>query len=302
MTADTAAGPLLQLDALTVRLPAGGRSWVHAATGVDLSLWPGALTVLAGESGSGKSMLTAAMCGLLPVGAQVSGSIRIGAEQLRGADTRRWRRIRGRHIGLAPQSAATSFTPVRTLGRQIQEVIRATGSTASVPVLLDDVGLPPQTADLYPHQLSGGMIQRAAVAAALAGQPEILLADEPTTGLDPDLAERILRLLHQVAAAGTAVLVITHDLQLIESTALADRLAIMYAGRIVESGPAADVLAEPQHEYTRALLAALPSRGLHPIAGMPPELTDLSPQYTFADRVRAAGKSVPAGGEHVITG
>ncbi|MET9795110.1 dipeptide/oligopeptide/nickel ABC transporter permease/ATP-binding protein [Nocardiopsis alba] len=276
--------PLVRVRSLTLRLPTEDGRRVHAATGIDLDLRAGELTALVGESGSGKSTLASALCGLSPAGTRSSGSVSIDGREMLDADERAWRGLRGRTIGLAAQSGAQTFTPVRRVGPQIAEVIDALGTGVSVPELLERVGLAADTADKFPHELSGGMAVRAVTAAALAGEPDVLVADEPTAGLDPELAAQILLLLRRVADAGTAVLVITHDLQVLETTDVADRMAIMYAGRIVEQGPARDVLTAPEHPYGRALMAALPAHGLHPLPGLPPELTDLPDDHSFADR------------------
>lgn len=286
---------------LTLRLPAGGR-WVHAATDVDLTLRARRVTALVGEAGCGKSVLTSALCGLLPPGTRATGSVRVHDDELLGAPEPAWRAVRGRVVGLSLQSAAASFTPVRTVGAQLAETLDALGSTAGVAELLARVGLDPAAAERYPHELSGGMAQRAALAAALAGDPVALLADEPTAGLDPALATQVLALLREVADAGTAVLLVTHDLQSLETSGVADRLTVMYAGRIVEEGPADAVLRAPRHEYTAALLGALPSRGLVPIPGTPPELTDLDPATSFADRLGGAGRTAHGGMEEVPDG
>ncbi|MEL7977734.1 dipeptide/oligopeptide/nickel ABC transporter permease/ATP-binding protein [Isoptericola sp. F-RaC21] len=282
-------GDVVEVRGLTLRLPAGGR-WVHAATGVDLALRAGEVTALVGEAGCGKSVLASALCGLLPPGTRATGSVLVHGDELLGAPERRWRPLRGRVVGLSLQSAAASFTPVRTVGAQLAETLAALGSTSSVPDLLGRVGLRPDDGDRYPHELSGGMAQRAALAGALAGDPAVLLADEPTAGLDPELTAQVLRLLRDVADAGTAVLLVTHDLQALETSGVADRLAVMYAGRIVEQGDADAVLRAPRHDYTAALLGALPSRGLAPIPGTPPELSDLDPATSFADRLRGSGR------------
>ncbi|MYR33014.1 ABC transporter permease subunit [Nocardiopsis alba] len=282
--ATSTAPPLVRVRSLTLRLPTEDDRWVHAATGVDLDLRAGELTALVGESGSGKSTLASALCGLSPAGTRSSGSVSIDGREMLDADERAWRGLRGRTIGLAAQSGAETFTPVRRVGPQIAEVIDALGTEVSVPELLERVGLAADTADKFPHELSGGMAVRAVTAAALAGEPAVLVADEPTAGLDPELAAQILLLLRRVADAGTAVLVITHDLQVLETTDVADRMAIMYAGRIVEQGPARDVLTAPEHPYGRALMAALPAHGLRPLPGLPPELTDLPDDHSFADR------------------
>ncbi|WP_420879054.1 ABC transporter ATP-binding protein [Rhodococcus sp. (in: high G+C Gram-positive bacteria)] len=278
------------VDNVTVRIPTAA-GVVHAATGVSLTLPPGQITALVGESGCGKSILASVLCGLLPTAARCTGTLTIAGHDMSTATERHWRRLRGRTVGLAAQSAAASFTPNRTIGRQLAETIAAVDAATDPAVLLEQVGLDPHTQHLYPHELSGGMAQRVAVAAAITADPPLLVADEPTAGLDPDATSTILGLLRSHADRGAAVLLITHDLHALETTGVADQIAVMYASRIVETGRAAAVFASPQHEYTRALLAALPARGLHPIPGMPPELTDLNPTYTFADRLAATTKA-----------
>lgn len=297
------ASPPVQLAGFTSRIPvhlAGRPALVHAATDVDLDLSAGTVTALVGESGSGKSMLANALCGLLPAGTKVQGSLRIGGREMSTATERQWGGLRGRTLGLAAQAGEMSFTPVRTVGSQIAETIKALGAPTTTKALLARVGLAATAADLYPHELSGGMAQRVALAAAVAGHPPVLIADEPTAGLDPELASHIVRLLRSAADEGAAVLLITHDLQLVESTAVADRLAVMYAGRIVEIRPSAAVFAGPAHPYTAALLAALPARGLHQMPGEPPQLTNLAADHDFSDRLPTA--SVGREGLHAARG
>ncbi|MFC9967197.1 ATP-binding cassette domain-containing protein [Nocardia ignorata] len=189
---------------------------------------------------------------------------------------------RGRHIALVPQSASTHFTPVRTIGSQLAETVAALGTSHTPADLLRRAGLERTALDLYPHQLSGGMAQRAAVAAALAGDPAVIVADEPTAGLDRDHTDRIGALLRECADAGAAVLLITHDLSHLLRAGIADTVAIMYASRLMEVGPAAEVFADPWHDYTRDLLAALPENGLHPLPHPPRELTNLSAICPYA--------------------
>lgn len=290
-TATLSTSPPIQLTGFTSRIPtrlAGRAAWVHAATDIDLALGAGTVTALVGESGSGKSMLANALCGLLPAGTTVQGSIRISGWEMSTATQRQWRTLRGRTLGLTAQSGELSFTPVRTVGSQLIETMKALGIATTTKELLARVGLSPATADLYPHELSGGMAQRVALASALAGRPSVLIADEPTAGLDPELATHVLGLLRSAADQGAAVLLITHDLQLVESTAVADRLAVMYAGRIVESGACTQVLTQPSHPYTAALLAALPARGLHQMPGEPPQLTNLAEDHAYVDRFSTA--------------
>ena len=197
-------------------------------------------------------------------------------------------KLRGRRIGYVPQSAATYLTPVRRVGAQLRETIGELRGNATAEQLLARVNLDEAAMEAFPHELSGGMLQRAALAFALAGDPDVLVADEPISGLNPGLARLTLELLRSTADSGTAVVLITHDLQALASAAIADELSVMYAGRIIETGPAAQILTAPAERYTADLLAALPANGLHPMPGMPPELTNLPPDYTYADRLRTA--------------
>lgn len=176
------------------------------------------------------------------------------------------------------------------MGAQLRETLRELRGEATAEELLARVNLEAQALEAFPHELSGGMLQRAALAFALAGDPDVLVADEPVSGLDPRLAHLTLELLRSTADAGTAVVLITHDLQALASSGTADEVSVMYAGRIIETGPAAQILTTPAEPYTVDLLAALPANGLHPMPGLPPALTDLPADYTYADRLRAAGE------------
>lgn len=216
--------------------------WATALAGVDLDIAAGEVTALVGESGCGKSLVTLALCGLLPPGSTATGELSIADETIRFDDESRWRKIRGRAVGLVPQSPATSFTPVRTLGSQLAEVARILNSDRDVAELIAQAGLAPDALRLYPHELSGGMAQRAAIAAALAGRPEILVADEPTSALDPELADLVWKLLHAIAGDGCAVLVVTHDLKSLFRSDICDSIAVMRAGRVVLQGSPAQVL------------------------------------------------------------
>ncbi|BDB63261.1 ABC transporter ATP-binding protein [Rhodococcus sp. RDE2] len=285
--------PALTLDGLTVRIPTAAGT-VHAATDVDLTLTAGQVHALVGESGCGKSVVGAAICGLLPRAATVHGGITLhhpgsGDVHLDRSGARTWRQVRGRRIAWIPQSAATYLTPVRSVGDQLAETCRHLRSAHTPAALLTRVGFEPAVAGLYPHELSGGMAQRAAIAFALAGDPQVIVADEPTSNLDPDLTEHTLQLLRAAADAGAAVLLISHDLDTLPDHT--DRVAVMYASRIVETGPTAAVFTDPWHPYTRDLLAALPSGGLHPIPGMPPTLTDLPNECIYHRRRPAPGFS-----------
>jgi peptide/nickel transport system ATP-binding protein len=285
--------PALEVRGLTVRIRTDA-GIVHAASDIDLDLEAGQVHALVGESGCGKSIVASAICGLLPSTATVNGTITLNSTdglgmQLVGADEKVLRGIRGRRIALVPQSAATHLTPVRTVGAQLEETLRHLGSTRRAHDLLEQVGLAAGTAAAYPHQLSGGMAQRAAIALALAGDPDVIIADEPTSSLDPHLTEHVLDLLGDCARRGAAVLLITHDLARLAGHA--HRLSVMYASRILETGPAATVLDDPWHPYTRDLLAALPAGGLTPLPGMPPELTNLPDDCVYHLRRPAPGFS-----------
>ena len=285
--------PVLTLDGLTVRIPTAAGT-VHAASDVDLTLTAGQVHALVGESGCGKSVVGAAICGLLPRAATVHGGITLhrlgsGDVHLDRSGARTWRQVRGRRIAWIPQSAATYLTPVRSVGDQLAETCRHLRSAHTPAALLTRVGLEPAVAGLYPHELSGGMAQRAAIAFALAGDPQVIVADEPTSNLDPDLTEHTLQLLRAAADTGAAVLLISHDLDTLPDHT--DRIAVMYASRLVETGPTAAVFADPWHPYTRDLLAALPSGGLHPIPGMPPTLADLPNECVYHLRRPAPGFS-----------
>ncbi|MBD8504914.1 ABC transporter ATP-binding protein [Hoyosella sp. G463] len=282
--------PRLAIDDLTVRLALRDGRSVHALSEVTLHLRPGTITALIGESGCGKSILAAALMRLLPPTARVSGTARLAIG--RGViDALSPRCRRGTDIGLVPQSPATSFTPVRTVGSQIRETIAALGGNHEPRDLAERAGLPPGLLQRYPHELSGGQAQRAAIAAALAGDPTVLIADEPTSQLDPALASSTHRLLRELATAGTTILLISHDLAALQRDAVADRLAVMHASRIMEEGPAGDILADPWHDYTRDLLAALPERGLRPLPGNPVSLTDLPEECVYHRRNPATRQS-----------
>jgi peptide/nickel transport system ATP-binding protein len=296
--------PVLDVRGLSVRflLGRGGRRGiVRAVTEVDLALRPGRVLVLAGESGCGKSVLAAALLGLLPANAQVRGSAVLSCpgtarlDLLAAPERELAGRVRGRIVGLVPQSAAGHLTPVRTAGAQLTEAVRALRPDADPGGMVRDlagrVGLPVGALDRYPHELSGGMAQRVGVALALAGDPAVVLADEPTTGLDRPLVDRTVDLLARLAAEeDRAVLLITHDLR--AARRVATDVAVMYASRLVEVGPAEAVFGDPWHPYTAGLLGALPGGGFRPVPGHPPELTALPAGCGFRPRcpVRADGR------------
>ncbi|MFG2611795.1 ABC transporter ATP-binding protein [Streptomyces anulatus] len=269
----------------------GGRD-IAAVTDARFSVAPGECLALVGESGCGKSVLASALLGLLPANAETTGSAVLGGDtDLLTADERTLARtVRGRRIGLVPQSPAAHLTPVRTVRAQLEESLReltgvrgsALGKAALVAAAR--ASFPEGHLDRYPHELSGGLAQRAATALALVGDAPLLLADEPTTGLDRDLVERTVDELRRHTDEGRALLIITHDLAAAER--IADRVAVMYAGRIVEIADAAPFFGAPgpRHPYARGLLEALPERDFAPIPGMPPELGALPDGCAFAAR------------------
>uniref|UniRef100_UPI0031DEC578 ABC transporter ATP-binding protein n=1 Tax=Streptomyces hawaiiensis TaxID=67305 RepID=UPI0031DEC578 len=275
----------------------GGRR-VAAVTDARFDVAPGECLALIGESGCGKSVLASALLGLLPGNAQTAGSALLGDLDLLTAGERTLARtVRGRLIGLVPQSPAAHLTPVRTVRSQLEETIAALTGTrgraalrAAAEAAAERAAFPADHLDRHPHQLSGGLAQRAATALALVGDAPLLLADEPTTGLDRDLVDRTVDELRRhvddpgEAGHGRALLMITHDLAAAER--IADRVAVMYAGRIVELADAAVFFgpAGPRHPYSRGLLQALPGRAFTAIPGMPPELGDLPAGCAFAAR------------------
>ncbi|MFI6878951.1 ABC transporter ATP-binding protein [Streptomyces sp. NPDC050400] len=271
--------------------------FVRAVSDASFDLAAGECLALVGESGCGKSVLASALLGLLPENAETAGSAHLGDTDLLAADERTLaRRIRGRRVGLVPQSPAAHLTPVRTVRSQLAETIRQLKRVgrrgpqlaAAVAAAADRAAFPLDHLDRYPHELSGGLAQRAATALALVGDAPLLLADEPTTGLDRDLVERTVDELRRHIGDDRALLLITHDLAAAER--IADRVAVMYASRIVELADADAFFGSPgpRHPYARGLLNALPNREFAPIPGMPPELTALPDGCAFAARCARA--------------
>jgi peptide/nickel transport system ATP-binding protein len=282
----------LQVTGLWVRLRLP-RAWVAAVSDVSFQIRPGECLALVGESGCGKSVLAAALLGFLPANAQVAGAATLRGgdrppiELLSAPERVLARAVRGRRIGLIPQSPAAHLTPVRTVRSQLEEAARTHHPGSGQPRDIAErvavsAGLHPADLGRYPHELSGGMAQRAATALALVADPWLLIADEPTTGLDRDLVEAFLDELRRLVEQRRTVLLITHDLA--AARRVADRIAVMYAGRFVEFGPAAGVLDHPVHPYTYGLIESLPERAFTPIPGMPPLLTDLPNGCPFHPR------------------
>jgi oligopeptide/dipeptide ABC transporter ATP-binding protein len=265
-------------------------------SGVNLAVGAAQCLGLVGETGSGKTLTCRALIGLLPrIGAEVThGSVLFEDRDLVPLRQRDWHRLRGREIAFVPQSSLTGLDPVMTVGRQLAETIRLLDPQAQprsrALELLDMVEMPnpKQTLDRYPHQLSGGMRQRAMIALAIVGRPKLLLADEPTTALDVTVQRSILELLSTLRqATHMSLIIVTHDLGVVES--VTDDVAIMYAGSTVEIGATKDVLSRPQHPYTRALLDSRPSARaegarLTTIPGQPPSAGDWPDGCRYAPR------------------
>jgi oligopeptide transport system ATP-binding protein len=255
---------LLAVEGLRVKLPTP-TGFATVVDGVDYEVEPAQVFGVAGESGSGKTISMLALLGLLPAGAVVEGRAAFGGRDLLRLRTRDLRAVSGREIGMVFQDPMTSLHPMLSLGRQLTEHVRRhlglrrRAATQRAVELLEQVRIPDPASALhaYPHQFSGGMRQRIAIAIALACNPRLIIADEPTTALDVTVQAGILRLLDRLRRENDlSVILITHDLAVLSS--LADRASIFYAGRVVESGPREDLLRHPRHPYTRALLDALP--------------------------------------------
>jgi len=287
---------LLEVEGLRIRLPTA-RGYVTIVDGVDFAVELGEVFGVAGESGSGKTMSMLALLGLLPDGADVEGSLVFEGRDLLTLTRHQLRDIAGRDLAMVFQDPLTSLHPMLTVGRQLTEHVQRhlgldhRAAERRAMELLNEVRLPNPAAAIqaYPHQFSGGMRQRIAIAIALACGPKLLIADEPTTALDVTVQAGILQLLERLRRENDlSVVLITHDLGVM--SAIADRVSIFYAGRVVESGTREDVLQRPRHPYTRALLDALPhpeapqDRALVAIAGAPPTPGSLPPGCAFNPR------------------
>ena len=292
MNAHVVTEPLVAIEGLTVRLPQGSDR-LRAVNSIDLDIAPGRILCLVGESGSGKSMTAHAIMGLVPKPLVCSGSIRFDGQNLIGLAADRHRAIRGQRIGMIFQEPMAALNPVMRVGRQIEEVFRYHGIPgpydARVVRLLGDMGLPePETLrHAFPFSLSGGQRQRVMIAMALALDPELLIADEPTTALDVTTQKQILALLKQAQAErGMSVLLITHDFGVVAE--IGDEVAVMRNGEIVERGSVQQVLGNPHHDYTRTLLAAVPKlepRAAAPVDKGAPLLSASGVTKTYSSRV-----------------
>jgi peptide/nickel transport system ATP-binding protein len=287
---------LLEVKDLVVEFP-GRRGTLRALDGVSFDIAPGEVLGIVGESGAGKSLTGAAIIGLLePPGRIVSGEIRLEGERIDRLPHEAMRHIRGRKIGAIFQDPLTSLNPLYTVGQQLVETIRAhlpvsaAEARARAIALLRDTGIsaPEQRIDHYPHQFSGGMRQRVVIALALAAEPKLIVADEPTTALDVSVQAQIIALLKRVCAQhGAAVMLITHDMGVIAETC--DRVAVMYAGRVAEIGPVHAVINHPAHPYTAGLMAAIPDMSadvdrLYQIEGSMPRLDAIPRGCAFNPR------------------
>ncbi len=287
---------LLEVDGLRIRLQ-GASGLVTVVDGIDYRVEQGEVFGVAGESGSGKTMSMLALLGILPEGALVDGSVRFEGRELLGLPTAKLREISGRDLAMVFQDPMTSLHPMLSVGRQLTEHVRLhlgfsrKQANERALELLEQVRIPDGSAALkaYPHQFSGGMRQRIAIAIALACRPKLLIADEPTTALDVTVQAGILRLLDRLRKENNlTVVLITHDLGVM--SAIADRVSIFYAGRVVESGTRGQVLQQPRHPYTQALLDALPhpeavrDQQLVAVPGSPPSPGQIPAGCSFNPR------------------
>ncbi|MDO5612485.1 MAG: ABC transporter ATP-binding protein [Paracoccus sp. (in: a-proteobacteria)] len=288
--------PLLSVRDLVVEFPTR-RGILRAIDGVSFDIAAGEVLGVVGESGAGKSLTGAAIIGLLePPGRVAGGEIHLQGERIDNLPPEAMRRLRGRRIGMVFQDPLTSLNPLYTVARQLTETIRthlpvsASEARQRAIALLDRVGIPAaaRRIDDYPHHFSGGMRQRVVIALALAAEPELVIADEPTTALDVSVQAQIIDLLKEVTAErGAGVMLITHDMGVIAETA--DRVAVLYAGRIAEIGPVHDVIERPEHPYTRGLMGSIPtlaqeSDRLVQIPGAMPRLNAIPPGCAFNPR------------------
>jgi peptide/nickel transport system ATP-binding protein len=300
MSTPAPATPLLEVRNLRVEFPTR-RGTLVALDDVSFDIAAGEVLGVVGESGAGKSITGAAIIGLLePPGRIAAGEIRLDGRRIDDLSPAQMRRVRGKEIGAIFQDPLTSLNPLYTVGRQLVETIRTHLDLGEAQArerairLLEDTGIPAaaQRIDHYPHQFSGGMRQRVVIALALAAEPRLIVADEPTTALDVSIQAQIIALLKRLCREhGTAVMLVTHDMGVIAETA--DRVAVMYAGRVAEIGPVADVIHQPRHPYTVGLMGSIPSVGetrerLAQIDGAMPRLNAIPRGCAFNPRCTRA--------------
>ena len=300
MMATPSLQPVLSLRDLTVEIPTR-RGTLVPVDQVSFDIAPGEILGVVGESGAGKSMTGNAVIGLLDRPAKIaSGEVYLNDRRIDDLPADKMRRLRGKQIGMIFQDPLTSLNPLLRIGDQLVETMRthldlgATDARARAIAALDEVGIPAaaERIDSYPHQFSGGMRQRAVIALALCAEPTLVIADEPTTALDVSVQAQIIALLKRICRQrGVAVMLITHDIGVIAETA--DRVAVMYAGRLAEIGAVEDVLLRPHHPYSRGLLDSAPAasvgaRRLRQIPGAMPRLTALPAGCAFSPRCERA--------------
>jgi len=300
MTAQPAAAngePLLEISGLSVHFPTDD-GLVRAVDSVSYTIGEGETLGIVGESGSGKSVSSMAILGLLPKRAIITGSVKFRGRQLIGLPNQQMQPIRGARIAMIFQDALTALNPVYKVGDQIAEIITAHNKVPKAQLeqrvirQLELVGIPNPTerANQYPHEFSGGMRQRAMIAMAIANEPDLVIADEPTTALDVTIQAQVLEVMERIKQrTSSAIALITHDLGVIAG--VADRVVVMYAGRVVETGNVDQLFYTPHHPYTEGLLASLPrldrragNERLHRIKGQPPSLLALPPGCSFNPR------------------
>ena len=291
------AEPILSVRDLEVTFPTDDGP-VTAVREMSFDVSPGETLAIVGESGSGKTVTAMSVMGLHPKGTRVSGSINLLGDELVGMPVKQLRKLRGKDVAMIFQDPMTAMNPVFTVGSQISEAIRIHDSSVNkeqgmkrAAELLDAVGVPEpdRRARQYPHEYSGGMRQRAMIAMAIANQPKLLIADEPTTALDVTIQAQVIEVMQEAQKlTGAAMMLITHDLGLVAG--LADRIQVMYSGRVVETGTTDDIFYRSSNPYTRGLMASIPrvdgqgDERLKPIPGTPPSLLNPPPGCPFRPR------------------